>query len=94
MKQFKEFLAEAESDSKLVDDVVTALKKAGVKEPEVYNAGDNFNVAFESGDTEYYVRPNDKGEALFYIDADEDDFKEIKVSDTEALVKKVKELMK
>lgn len=93
MKTFKEYLAEATRDSNLVDDVKDAVKDAGFK-PEVYDDGENFNVAFKVGETEYYVRPNDKGTDLYYIDADIDDFDTIKINDTAALKKKLKGMKK
>ncbi len=93
MKSFKEFINEATQDSNLVDDVEQAVKDAGFK-PEVYDDGENFNVGFKVGDTEYYVRPNDKGTDLYYIDADIDDFESFKVNDTKALKSKIKSMNK
>ncbi|MBF84606.1 MAG: hypothetical protein CL489_09040 [Acidobacteria bacterium] len=91
MKNFKNWLAEAETDSNLIDDVIDAIKGAGMK-PKTLDKGDNFNVAFKKGDTEYYVKPNDEGKELFYIDADVDDFKTFKVKDIAALKSKLKDM--
>ena len=76
-----------------VDDIVTAMDDMGV-DTEVLSSGENFNVAFMIGDTEYYVRPNDKGSEAFYIDADIDDFETFKVKDLKALQSKVKSMVK
>lgn len=94
MKTFSEYykqLKEEETDSNLVDDAVDAIKDAGMK-PEVVEDGDNFVVSFKKGDTEYYVKPNDEGKELFYIDADVDDFKTFKVKDIAALKSKLKDM--
>lgn len=94
MKEFKDYLREQkEKDRELVDDVVTALDDIGV-DSEVLEAGKNFNVSFKANGTEYYIRPNDQGASLFYIDSDEDNFDEVKIADLSALKKKVKELKK
>lgn len=82
-------LFEADDDMELADDVVIALRDAGVT-PEILDGGDNFNVSFDLGDDTYYVRPNDKGSELFYISADKDDSYDVKIKDLTALKKHVK----
>lgn len=95
MKTLKEYIEVNETKAKeLVDDVVSALGDINVSN-KVYDDGNNFNIGFKGSDgVEYYIRPNDKGNEEYYIDADKDDFDSFKVSDTEALKKKVKELTK
>lgn len=88
MLSFQQYLTEGESD--IVGKIVKALKDAGV-EPKVLNKGPNYNVSFKKGGLEHYVRPNDNGASMFYIDNnDDDDHDEPKVADLGQLTKHVK----
>ncbi len=90
MQSFQDFMNEEES--KLVPKIVKHLKAAGVT-PDVHNDGNNFNVAFKVGEHEYYVRPNDNGASLFYVDSDQsDDYDAPKIADLKELEKYAKGL--
>lgn len=78
--------------SKEVDDVINALD--GITSVEVYDGGENFNIAFKDKDgVEHYIRPNDKGSEEFYVDSDDDSDEEVKVKDASALKSKVKSMV-
>lgn len=94
-KDFKRMQMEGlvkEEESALVPKIVKHLKAAGVT-PEVYDDDANFNVAFKVGKHEYFVRPNDNGASLFYVDSDiSDDYDAPKVADLKELEKYAKGL--
>lgn len=91
MQSFSNFLEESKK-SPMVPKIVKHLKNAGV-EPEVMDDGANYNVAFKVGDHEYYVRPNDNGASMFYVDSNkEDDYDAPKVADLSKLEQHVTDL--